>query len=131
MSQEDTVNFMWCFAETWEAVSEPQIVAAAPATAGPNVLWALIASLIIGSITRLLKEDVTFLPTVPASYRLVLVAALGLGSAVLEKVSQGVTWQTALLGGLVAALGAVAGHEAIIERIRGGREIGGPPKEPR
>jgi hypothetical protein len=53
---------------------------------------------------------------------------LGQASGVLDAVIRGTPWVDAALGGLVATALAVLAHDAVIESVLAGREIGAPPK---
>lgn len=85
--------------------------------------WVALSALVIGAIVRLLKSD-TPLPTVPSAWRPWLALGLGCISGALDAIVNGTAWTAALVGGLVAALTAIAGHDALIASARGGRELG-------
>jgi hypothetical protein len=85
--------------------------------------WVAVAALVIGLIVRVLKSDTTIPIVVPPLWRSWLALGLGVVSGVLEKVSTGVTWTSAIVDGLVAGVLAIIGHETIIEGLRGGKEL--------
>ncbi|WP_394844032.1 DUF4231 domain-containing protein [Pendulispora brunnea] len=85
--------------------------------------WIVVGAIVIGAIVRLLKSD-TPLPTVPSQWRPWLALGLGAVAGILQAVAAGTPWQKALIDGLVSALTAIAGHDLLIESLRGGREIG-------
>ncbi|WP_394849723.1 hypothetical protein LZC95_20000 [Pendulispora brunnea] len=93
--------------------------------------WVPFAALAIGAVVRVLKSD-TPLPTVPTAWRPWLALGLGAVAGVLQAVVGGTAWSKALLDGLTAALTAIAGHDLVIESLRGGKELGTrPPSPPR
>jgi hypothetical protein len=85
--------------------------------------WVAIAALVIGFLVRLLKSDTKLPITLPAGVRPWLALVFGAGAGVLEHVMSGMSWGEALTGGLVAALTAIAGHDTLVEGLRGGREV--------
>lgn len=86
--------------------------------------WIPFASLAIGLLVRLSKDDVKPWPNIPARWRVWYVFALGVASAVLEKVVlPGATWESALYDSLAAAIAALIGHQTIIASLAGGKEI--------
>lgn len=86
--------------------------------------WVGLAALVIGLMVRLLKEDSTFPPfAIPARWRPLLAMGLGVVSGVLQAVSTGTRWHDAILGGLVSAFVAIAGHDAIVGSIRDGKDV--------
>lgn len=84
--------------------------------------WVALAAVVIGLVVRLLKDD-TALPTIKARWRPWAAIGLGIVAGVLEKVSDGMAWKPALLGGLFAAVAAIVGHDLLIEGVRGGKEL--------
>lgn len=91
--------------------------------------WIPLASVVIGLAVRLVKSDkaVAWFPiAIPPQVRSWLALGLGLIAGVLDKVVAGAPWPTAMLGGLVAAISAISGHELVVESLRGGRDIGVP-----
>ena len=89
--------------------------------------WVPLAALAIGFLVRTLKSDAFVLPSwaaVAAPYRPLLVLALGIVSGVLDAVVAGTPWRDAIIGGLLSALMALIGHTAIVDVLRGGRDIG-------
>lgn len=91
--------------------------------------WIGLAALLVGLLVRLLKSDVPITPTIPARYRPFLALALGQVAAVLDHVASGTPWKDAAIGGFLAAVVAMLGHEAAIEKLRGGQEVGAPKPE--
>lgn len=85
--------------------------------------WVAVAALVIGFLIRLLKSDTKLPVTLPAGVRPWLALVLGAGAGVLEHVMSGMSWGEALTGGLIAALTAIAGHDTLVEGLRGGREV--------
>jgi hypothetical protein len=86
--------------------------------------WIGLAALIIGFLVRLMKDDTRFPPfAIPARWRPWAALGLGVVSGVLQAVSTGTAWKDALLGGLVSAFAAIAGHDAIVNGVLGGREV--------
>lgn len=87
--------------------------------------WLPVAALVIGALVRFAKSDVP-IPfwNVPAKYRTWLAMGLGVVYGVFQSVIGGTPLVTALLQGLAAAMMAIVGHEAIVEGVRGGRDIG-------
>lgn len=86
--------------------------------------WIGLAALIIGLLVRLMKEDTWFPPfAVPARWRPVVALSLGELSGALQAVSTGTPWRDALLGGLVSGALAMAGHGAIVDSLRNGRDV--------
>lgn len=89
--------------------------------------WIGLAALVIGAVVRVLKIDAPpHWLVVPSRWRPILALALGLVAGVLDKVSSGAAWMPAILGGLLAAVTAIASHDVVIEGLRGGKEIGAP-----
>lgn len=90
---------------------------------GQTAQYAAIGAVIIGAIVRALKSNK--LPfTVPSWLRPWLAVALGGVQATLEALTFDLPWPSAILHGLLAALVAIFGHDAVIEGVRKGREIG-------
>lgn len=86
--------------------------------------WVGLAALVIGLIVRLLKEDTRFPPfELPARWRPLLAIGLGLVSGVLQAASTGTPWCDAILGGVVSGFVAIAGHDAIVESLRDGKDV--------
>lgn len=96
--------------------------------------WIAVSAIVIGVLVRLAKEDVTTIPVVvPAKWRPLLAVVLGQLSAVLEHLAAGAPWGTAVVDGVIASVIAILGHEWIVERLLGDREIPIPglTKKPR
>ncbi len=85
--------------------------------------WLPVATIVIGLVVRLLKSDTKIPIDIPPRARVWLAFGLGIVSGILEKVITGVGWEPAILGGLGAAVVAIAGHDAFIASIRGGKEL--------
>lgn len=86
--------------------------------------WVGLAALVIGCVVRLLKEDTRFPPfALAARWRPLLALGLGIVSGALQAVSTGTPWRDAILGGVVSGVVAIAGHEAIVESIRDGKDV--------
>ena len=84
--------------------------------------WVGFAALVIGCVVRLLKED-SSLFAIPARWRPLVAIGLGVGSGVLQAASTGTPWRDAVLGGLVSAFTAIAGHETIVNGLRDGKDV--------
>lgn len=74
-------------------------------------------------IVRLLKEDVTFLPTVPKQYRGWLIMALTMVSATLQAKLGNLAWSDAITNAVSSALAAMLGHEVVVNNLRGGVDL--------
>jgi hypothetical protein len=86
--------------------------------------WIGLAALIIGLVVRLLKEDTSFPPfAIPARWRPMLALGLGVVSGALQAASTGTPWRDAVLGGLVSAFLAIAGHETVVNSLRDGEDV--------
>lgn len=85
--------------------------------------WWALAALVIGAIVRLLKSDTPLPFSVPPPARVWLALGLGISAGVCDKLASDTPWEQALIGGLLAALTAIAGHDTIVESARGGREF--------
>lgn len=86
--------------------------------------WVALAALLIGLLARVSKEDVSFPPfVVPPRWRPYFVLGLGMLSGILQAVSTGTAWKDAMLGGLVSAFAAMAGHDVVVKSMRNGRDI--------
>ena len=97
-----------------------------------NATWIPIASIVVGGLVRLSKTDVWvkwFPVNLQPKIRPWAALVLGAASAAIGHLTGGGTWPEAIAGGLMAGLGAIAGHELIVESVRGGRDLG-VPKEP-
>lgn len=86
--------------------------------------WLPLLMIFAGLFGRLLKQDIAWFPTISPRYRAWAVLAFGILEGVLGKVVSGVGWRAALIAGFLAAMGAISGHELVIEGLRSGREIG-------
>lgn len=85
--------------------------------------WLPLAALVIGFLVRIAKNDVPVPVNIPARYRSIAAIALGILSGVVQAIVAGVSIPMALLQGLGAAMTAIAGHDVLIEGVRGGKEI--------
>lgn len=90
--------------------------------------WIAIAAFAIGLIVRLLKSDTKLPIDIPTQYRVWLALGLGAAAGALDKLGNmdGVTWTSAVVQGLTAAVLAILGHATVIESLRGGRELNIP-----
>ena len=96
-------------------------------------IWIALAAFAVATIVRLLKSEVVPPPLsdIPAKTRPVVALILGQLSGVLAAAAiPGIDVKTALLGGLVSAALAIAGHDIIVERIRDGLEFFAKPPVP-
>ena len=86
--------------------------------------WVGVAALVIGLLVRMMKEDTSFPPfAIPSRWRPYLALGLGIASGVLQAVSTGTPWKTALTGGLVSGVVAIVGHDTVIAGLLNGKEI--------
>ena len=88
--------------------------------------WVIVGALIIGTLIRLGKSDTVIPVDIPPRLRIWVAYGLGCLSGVLEKVSSGIKWKDAILGGAVQATLAVLGQNILIDSLRGGKEIAIP-----
>ncbi len=104
-----------------------------PMPTSNTVLLCLLASLALGAVIRALKSDTaaSLGASLPPRLRAPLALLLGQVMGVVEAVALGTPWRDAAVHGLVAGLGAIGGHEVVVEAVMGGREIGAgePPAE--
>lgn len=92
--------------------------------------WIALAALFIGALLRAVKGD-TPLPYVTPRVRPWLALGLGLVAGVLNSLVAKVPLGTALFQGFAAAATAIAGHESLIESLRGGVEFFASPSDPK
>lgn len=85
--------------------------------------WIPAAALAIGFVVRVLKSDTVLPFQIPARARVWAAFGFGIVAGVLDKVASGDTWQNAIVGGLLAGVTSVTGHELIVESLRGGKEM--------
>jgi hypothetical protein len=92
--------------------------------------WVAAAALIVGALVRLLKSDMLTnalaslgLPPIPKRVLPWLALAFGLASSILDEKVMGTPWPAAITKGVLAALGAITGHELTIESLRKGKEL--------
>jgi hypothetical protein len=96
--------------------------------------WLAASVILILIIMRIFKGDLNvpllapYLAKIPARFRVWIVILLGIASAGVEKVANGIRWSDALIGGVVAAALAVLTHQTVVESIRDGKEIGAKSK---
>jgi len=83
-----------------------------------------VISIVVGGLTRLLKDDLHFFPTLPAKYRAIAAIVFGQLLGALEASIAGSPLMPALMRGLIASLTAIASHDVVIEGMRNGRELG-------
>lgn len=88
--------------------------------------WVPLAMVVIGLVIRLLKSDTKIPVTIPPRARAVTALLLGVVAAGLHRVQSGVEWQQAIFESIVAALLAIAGHNVVIDGLRGGKEFNLP-----
>ncbi len=89
--------------------------------------WLLFTALLVGLIVRLVKINPTISAALPPRVRPWLAVALGLAGGVANKIVEGTAWKTALLGGALAGMTAILGHQFVIESVLAGKEIGVKP----
>ncbi len=85
--------------------------------------WLLLAATLIGVGVRLTKPDVRWVPNVPARWRPLVAAGLGVLTSCADKIVAGGPWQDALKFGLGAMAAAMLSHTFAIEVARNGTEI--------
>jgi hypothetical protein len=88
-----------------------------------NKWWAL-AAVVVGLVVRALKSDGPIPICIPPRFRPWLAIVLGVFAAAFEKVNAGIPWRQALVGGVLASILAIAGHQLFIESVRNGKELG-------
>jgi hypothetical protein len=88
------------------------------------LLW-LAVSVLAGAAVRLCKSDspIPFLAKVPPVWRTYLAYFFGFVAAACMKLATGIPWQTVLTLALGGGTTAIAGHEVVVEGMRGGREF--------
>lgn len=94
----------------------------------------LLAALVIGGMVRLIKSEkadglllAMGLPAIPKRWLPIISVGLGMALGIVQGVMTGMSWTAAansVVSGFLAGLSAVGGHEAGVESIRGGRELG-------
>jgi len=96
--------------------------------------FALLAALMVtvGGLVRTTKADIPFVPTVDSKWRPIVALVLGALGGAIDALVRGTPPVKALLLGITSALGAMVGHQAFIEGLRNGVEIGAkaPPAAP-
>ena len=92
--------------------------------------WVALAAMVIGALVRVLKGD-SPLPCVSPRVRPWLALGLGMVSGVLSALLTSTPLSTTILEGLIAGATAIAGHDTLIEGLRGGRELFSRPSLPR
>lgn len=94
--------------------------------------WIPLAAVVIAVLVRLAKSDrvVQWFPiAISPRWRAWAAVVLGVMAGVVQKLAAGGKWTAALVGGLVAGIAAVSGHELLVEGLRKGRDFG-VAKEP-
>lgn len=86
-----------------------------------RVAWAGVTLVVVHALMAYLKSN-HFPIDIPKRWRAPLALVLAQASGGLQMIVMGAPWQTALLDALVAGLGAVGGHEAVVEGLRGGKD---------
>lgn len=86
----------------------------------------LLAALMvtIGGLVRTTKADIPFLPTIPSKFRPLLALLLGAAGGALDALVRGTPPVKALLVGISSAIGAMIGHQTLVEGMRNGVEFG-------
>lgn len=82
-----------------------------------------LSSLVIGALVRLVKSDSRLPVDIPARWRPLVAALLGVVAGVLDLLAEGEPLRAAVVAVLAPSLSAL-GHGVIIESLRGGREVG-------
>lgn len=92
--------------------------------------WVPLAALVIHVVVRMSKSD-SWPPwfTITPRARAWLALGLGIFSGVLDAVVNGVSWQSAIVGGIISALIAIGGHDLVVESLRKGRDFGVPKQD--
>lgn len=95
--------------------------------------WLAVAALIVGAVVRFLKSDMVNerlesmgFPAIPKAVLPWVALVLGMASGALDAVLNGTDWPQAVAMGVVSGIGAIAGHQLVVESLRGGREILAP-----
>lgn len=90
--------------------------------------WVAVAAIVIGIIVRLLKSDTKIPIDIPPRLRPWLAIGLGAAAGALDKLTNvdKVTWTTALLEGVTAAVVAIVSHTLVIQSARDGKELNVP-----
>lgn len=97
--------------------------------------WIPLVSLLAGAVIRISKNDaaVAWIKFyIKPENRPLWAIAWAIVFAALDRLAVGGTWYDAIVGGLVAGCGAIAGHEIIVNKLRKGRDFGvkKPPPPP-
>jgi len=97
-----------------------------------GLLTWLVVSVVAGGLVRLCKSDspIPALQQIPPAWRARLAYVFALCAAAATKLASGMSWQTVVTLALAGGSTAMAGHELLIEGLRGGRELFGPPRGP-
>lgn len=91
--------------------------------------WIALGAILIGCCIRLLKmQRVQLLLHIPGRYLPLVALLLGQVQAVLEWIVADQDPLTAIVKGFIAAAFAIGGHEALVEGLLGGRELGRTPE---
>jgi uncharacterized membrane protein len=85
--------------------------------------WVPIIAVVVGLLVRLVKDDTKLAGSLPSWFRpyfALILSAMGVAAG---GVLGGIPWQSAIEQTLMAFATAVLGHHAIVEGLRGGKEI--------
>lgn len=88
--------------------------------------WLPLGALAVALMVRLLKTDIRIFPDIPPRLRIWAAFFFGQVAGALEAVIAGKTYREAVLWGLVQSTIAILGQNALIESLRGGKEISIP-----
>lgn len=94
-------------------------------------LWLLGGALATNLLVAFAKQgwfSTALAERLPARYLPFVATGVGVLGTMSAEVIAGAGWQKALMDGLGAAMGAVFGHQAIVEAARGGKEFVPPTK---
>jgi hypothetical protein len=94
-------------------------------------IWIPLLALFVFAIIRLSKSDagVAWFPCrIKATSRPLWALGLGIVGGVLEQLFAGGTVLAAIVGGMVAGMGAIVIHEIVVNTIRKGRDLGIKPR---
>jgi hypothetical protein len=85
--------------------------------------WAALCALLAGVLVRLSKSDNLVPLNIPARLRPWIPVVFGVFGAVAEALANGKPWSQAIVAGIFVALAPIAGHELLVESLRGGKEL--------
>ncbi len=89
--------------------------------------WYMFAAVLVGGGCRWLKSDSAgnWWTSLPLWAKRTIPILLGGAAGCLESLASGRPLEESLIkGALIAGLGSMAGHELLIEKMRGGKELG-------